>query len=74
MPYGMECDRYNVMGEIVEQMETVNERTGEKLYQLTIECNGVQFDICINKKDLMGQPEIGRRFKGIIWLQGNLNF
>lgn len=74
MPYGMECDRYNVMGEIVEQMETVNEITGEKLYQLTIECNGVQFDVCINKKDLMGQPEIGRRFKGIIWLQGNLNF
>ena len=62
------------MGEIVEQMETVNESTGEKLYQLTIECNGVQFDVCINKKDLMGQPEIGRRFKGIIWLQGNLNF
>ena len=74
MPYGMECDRYNVMGEIVELVETENELTGEKLYQMTINCNEVQFDICMNQQDLMGEPQVGRRFKGIIWLQGNLNF
>lgn len=74
MPYGMECDRYNVMGEIVELMETQNEWTGEKLYQLTINCNDLQFDVCMNKNDLMGEPQVGRRFKGVIWLQGNLNF
>lgn len=74
MPYGMECDRYNVMGEIVEIMETKNEWTGEKLYQLTINCNDLQFDVCMNKNDLMGEPQTGRRFKGVIWLQGNLNF
>lgn len=74
MPYGMECDRYNVMGEIVELAETENELTGEKLYQMTINCNEVQFDICMNQQDLMGEPQVGRRFKGIIWLQGNLNF
>lgn len=74
MPYGMECDRYNVMGEIVEIMETKNEWTGEKLYQLTINCNDLQFDVCMNKNDLMGEPQAGRRFKGVIWLQGNLNF
>lgn len=74
MPYGMECDRYNVMGEIVELMESQNEWTGEKLYQLTINCNDLQFDVCMNKEDLMGEPQVGRRFKGVIWLQGNLNF
>lgn len=74
MPYGMECDRYNIMGEIVELMETQNEWTGEKLYQLTINCNDLQFDVCMNKNDLMGEPQVGRRFKGVIWLQGNLNF
>lgn len=74
MPYGMECDRYNVMGEIEELVETKNELTGEKLYQMTINCNELQFDICMNKQDLMGEPQVGRRFKGVIWLQGNLNF
>ena len=74
MPYGMECDRYNVMGEIEELVETKNELTGEKLYQMTISCNELQFDICMNKQDLMGEPQVGRRFKGVIWLQGNLNF
>lgn len=74
MPYGMECDRYNVMGEILEWMETTNKLTGEKLYQLTINCNDLIFDVCMNQEDLMGIPEVGRRFKGIIWLQGNLNF
>ena len=74
MPYGMECDRYNVMGEILEWMETTNKLTGEKLYQMTINCNDLLFDICMNQEDLMGIPEVGRRFKGIIWLQGSLNF
>jgi hypothetical protein len=39
---------------------------------MKIECNDIQFDVCINEKDLMGQPEIGRRFKGNIWMQGNI--
>lgn len=74
MPYGVECDQYNVMGEIIDFMEATNEVTKEKLYQISISCNDVRFDVCINQKDLMGEPEIGRRFKGIIWLQGCLNF
>lgn len=74
MPYGMECDRYNIMGEILEVTNAVNTLTGENLYQLTVLCNDMQFDICMNQKDLMGVPEIGRRFKGVIWLQGMINF
>ncbi|MEE1517216.1 MAG: DUF3881 family protein, partial [Lachnospiraceae bacterium] len=32
------------------------------------------FDVCINKKDLLGEPEVGRRFKGSIWVQGYINY
>ena len=74
MPYGIECDQYNIMGEITDCNTTVNTLTGEKLYQLGILSNDIPLDICINEKDLMGIPEVGRRFKGVIWLQGMINF
>ncbi len=74
MPHGIECDQYNVMGEIMECVDSRNMVTGEKIYHLTIECHDIQFDICINEKDLLGEPEKGRRFKGIIWLQGEIYF
>lgn len=74
MPYGAECDLYSVMGEI-ENIELVeNELTKEKIYRLTITCNELTFDVCINSLDLYGEPQVGRRFKGIIWLQGMINF
>lgn len=74
MPYGIECDQYNIMGEILDFMTFKNILTGEELCQLTIESNDMQFDVCINKADLLGEPKVGRRFKGIIWLQGQLHF
>lgn len=74
MPYGIECDLYSVMGEILDVMTFCNSVTGEEICQMTIDSNDVQFDICINKKDLLGEPKAGRRFKGIIWLQGQLVF
>lgn len=74
MPYGIECDQYNVMGEILDFMTFKNTLTGEEICQMTIESNDMQFDICINRKDLTGELKIGRRFKGIIWLQGQLYF
>jgi hypothetical protein len=39
---------------------------------MKIECNDIFFDVCINEKDLMGQPAIGRRFKGNVWMQGTV--
>lgn len=74
MPYGMECDQYQILGEILQCQKQANSVTGEKIFQMRIDCNGMQFDICINEKDLMGVPEEGRRFKGTVWLQGYLNF
>lgn len=73
MPYGVECDHYSVLGEIVGMRETANQITGEGIYILSVYCNELTFDICINKKDLYGEPQVGRRFKGIIWLQGKIN-
>lgn len=74
MPYGMECDQYQILGTITFYTKTYNEYTREPLYLLTVECNGMVFDVCVNKKDLLGDPEVGRRFKGTIWLQGKINF
>ena len=74
MPYGMECDQYSVMGEIVGMRLVTNHVTGEKIYILTICCNELTFDVCINIIDLLGEPQVGRRFKGTIWLQGYVNF
>ena len=74
MHYGIECDQYNLMGEITDCNTTVNSQTGEKLYQLGLMSNDIPLDICINEKDLLGSPEVGRRFKGVIWLQGMINF
>ena len=73
IPYGMECDLYNVMGEISRISSSVNPVTKEKLVQLRIQTNGMPLDICINEKDLTGVPEEGRRFKGVIWLQGRID-
>ena len=72
MPYGIESDQYSILGNIVDIRELVNSFTQEKLYHLTIECNDMFFDVTINEKDLLGEPAIGRRFKGNIWMQGSL--
>ena len=74
MPFGIECDQYSVLGEIIECMSFENTMTDEKIYHLTIECNDIQFDVCINQRDLLGEPAKGRRFKGVVWLQGEVYF
>lgn len=74
MPYGIECDQYSVLGEILDLELVENYITKEKIYKMEILCNGLKFDLCINKMDLFGEPAIGRRFKGYIWLQGFINF
>lgn len=74
MPYGVECDQYSVMGEIVDISLRVNRMTQEEIYVLRLSCNDLEFDVCINKNDLYGEPQIGRRFKGVIWMQGYINY
>ena len=74
MPYGVECDQYSILGEILEYSKTANRLTGEEIYLMRVSCNDLQFDLCINALDLYGEPQIGRRFKGVIWMQGYINY
>ncbi len=74
MPYGIESDQYSILGEIQDFQIIENRLTLEKLYLLNINCNDLVFDVCINSKDLAGEPAIGRRFKGIIWMQGTIHY
>ena len=74
MSYGVECDQYSVMGEILDISLRVNKITHEEIYVMHLCCNDLEFDVCINKKDLYGEPQIGRRFKGVIWMQGYINY
>ena len=74
MPYGVECDHYSILAEITECNLIKNKLTKEELYLMTLNCNDMTFDLCINKEDLYGEPAVGRRFKGTIWMQGYINF
>ena len=74
MPYGIENDKYEILGEILDVKTAVNHLTMEELYIMVVESNDVVFEICINKNNLFGEPAVGRRFKGTIWLQGTVDF
>lgn len=74
MPYGIESDQYSIMGEILNYDTIENSVTSEKCYILTVDSNDLVFDVCINEKDLLGEPAVGRRFKGTIWMQGQINY
>ena len=74
MPYGIACDQYSIMGNILNVQLVQNSLTEEFIYILTLECNELTFDICINKLDLLGEPLPGRRFRGTVWIQGMVDF
>ena len=74
IPYGIESDQYIIIGEILNCYKVENLLSNELVWILSINCNELKFDICINEKDLLGEPKIGRRFKGRIWMQGYVNF
>ena len=74
MPYGIESDQYMVIGEILNCIKSENNITKEVIWIMTLNCNDLIFDICINEKDLIGEPKAGRRFKGRIWMQGRINY
>lgn len=74
MPYGIENDKYDILGEILDVKSVVNHLTMEELFLLIVDSNDVVLEVCINKKNLFGEPTVGRRFKGTIWLQGTVEF
>lgn len=74
IPYGSESDHYSIVGTIVNWSVVRNTQTDEEVYQMLLNCNEILITICINKLDLLGEPMIGRRFKGVIWMQGHADF
>lgn len=74
MPYGIEGDQYTVIGEIIDVNFFENSFSKEKIWTMTLQINGMEFDLCVNENDLLGEPKIGRRIKSVIWLQGTVNF
>ncbi len=74
IPYGSESDHYSILGTIVNWSLCTNLHTNEGVYQMLLNCNGILITVCINKEDLFGEPMLGRRFKGVIWMQGHADF
>jgi len=74
MPYGVECDHYMIIGEIMEVERLDNDFSGEVVYYLTLNCNDIEIKVAVNDIDLTGEPMVGRRYRGSIWLQGVVNF
>lgn len=73
MPYGIESDQYGILGDIREVVKKNNILTNEMIYDMEICCNNLIFRVCINEKDLKGEPLPGRRLKANIWMQGVVN-
>ena len=74
IPYGIDNEQYSILG-IIEKIEQLtNEFSDELVYNLSIMCNDVMINVAINSLDLQGEPKVGRRFKGIVWLQGEVDF
>lgn len=74
IPYGSESDNYSILGTIINWSLNKNIFTGEEIYLMLLNCNDILLTISINKQDLLGEPAIGRRFKGVIWMQGHASF
>jgi len=74
IPFGSESDNYSIIASIAEVNLLQNRMTGEEMYDMQLICNELSFRLCINKKDLLGEPMVGRRFKGNIWMQGSVLF
>ena len=74
VPYGIESDKYQIVAEILSVSKKVNKFTNENLYEMRVLTMGLQFNLMINEKDIDGEPAPGRRFRGVIWLLGEVEF
>ena len=71
-PFGSESDMYKITGIIKSCDKTVNKDTKEEIHHMVVLCNGIPIEVFINSDDLFGEPQEGRRFRGNVWLQGQL--
>lgn len=73
MPSGVEMDKYMIIAEITGIHRFLNKTSSQTVYVFSLKSNQMEFDLTINEADLLGVPEVGRRFKGDMWLQGKVN-
>ena len=73
MPEGIESDKYSILGTITSIKKSENSYTGESIQIMTLNCNHIRFDLCVNSMDLVGEPAVGRRLRANIWMQGMFN-
>jgi hypothetical protein len=74
MPYGVECDQYMIMGEILYVEQLTNGMTGEAFYRILVRANDIELTVGVLAADVVGAPAVGRRIKCQIWLQGTVEF
>lgn len=74
MPTGVECEMYSVIGEIMSVEVQDNGYSGQEVYVMLLDCNDLLIKVAVNMKNLIGEPAVGRRFKGAIWLHGEVIF
>ena len=70
----LECDEYDIIGDIISCTQKVNVWTDEVIWDLKVKALDIIINVFINAEDLVGEPMVGRRFKGQIWLQGEIEF
>ena len=74
IPYGSESDLYSILGNIVAAKQHLNKVTGESIWTIRLVCNDIEFETVVNSEDLIGYPMPGMRFKGVVWMQGEVDF
>lgn len=67
-------DIYSLLGTIEDVNEYKNKLTHEEVFVLNIKCMSLLIEVYINKKDIVGIPSVGMRFKGTSWVHGTIEF
>ena len=70
---GAQDNYYTVLGDIVHINKLMNDETEEWCYYLDLNVLGQILRVCINPKDLLGQPMQGCRFLGKVSFFGRLD-
>ncbi len=65
---------YSALGTILEVDKARIRYSENFLYKLKIRTMGLVIDVFVNEKNLLGEPSVGMRFKGNIWLHGRIAF
>ena len=74
--YPVENDRenyYTELGDILHVDKLMNSVTEEWVYYLELNVLGQILRVCINPRDLLGEPKIGYRFTGRVWFFGRID-